>query len=92
MREMGIPEASPPLFSDKALVVEAAIEGALGADRLTLERVARIQVAADQAFRDLREAATAWEAAGYLDPVDTALRDFYREAGLSARRKEVELG
>jgi hypothetical protein len=54
--------------------------------------VARIEVAADQASRDLREAATAWEAARYLDPVDTALKDFYREAGLSVGQKEVELG
>jgi len=92
MRERGIPEAPPPLFSNKALFVEAAIEGALEADRLTLEQVARIQVAADQAFRELREATTIWEAAKYVDPVDTALRDFYREAGLSAGRKEVELG
>jgi len=92
MRERGIPEASPPLFSEKALVLEGAIEGALGADRLTLEHVARIEVAADQASRDLREAATAWEVARYLDPVDTALKDFYREAGLSVGRKEVELG
>jgi hypothetical protein len=93
MRERGIPEDLPSSFSDKVRIVEATIESALGADRLSLEHVARIQVAADQAFRDLiGEATTAWEAARYVDPVDTTLRDFYREAGLSAGRKEVELG
>jgi hypothetical protein len=92
MRERGIPEGAPPLFSDKALILETAIEGALGADRLTLEHVARIQMATDQAFRDLRGATTAWEAAWYVEPVDFALRDFYREAGLTAGPKEVELG
>jgi hypothetical protein len=93
MRVRGIPEDLPSSFSDKVRIVEATIESALGADRLSLERVARIQVAADQAFRELiREATTAWEATRYVDPVDTTLRDFYREAGLSAGRKEVELG
>jgi hypothetical protein len=92
MRERGIPEGAPPLFPDRALIVQAAIEGALEADRLTLEDVARIQVVTERAFRDLSEATTSWEAARYVDPVDTALKDFYREAGLSVERKEVELG
>jgi len=92
MREMGIPEGSPPSFADRALVLEAAIEGALDADRLTLEHVARVQVAVDRAFENLREATTTWEAARYVDPVEDALPDFYREAGLSAGRKEAELG
>ena len=91
MRETGSPESSPPLFSDKVHIVEATIESALGADRLSLEHVARIQVAVDQAFRDLREATTAWEAARYVSPVDSALRDFYWEAELSPGRREVEL-
>jgi hypothetical protein len=92
MREKGTPESAPPLFSDKALIIEAAIEGALGADRLTLEHVARIQVAADQAFQDLSDATTVWEAARYVDPVNIPLMDFYREAGLIAGQKETELG
>ncbi len=92
MRERGIPESYPPLFFHKAHIVEAAIEGALGAERLTLEHVARIRVAADQAFRELREATTVWEAAEYVEPVDSALRDFYREAGLRTDWKEVKLG
>jgi hypothetical protein len=92
MRERGIPEGSPPLFSDKVRIIEATIEGALGADRLTLEHAARIQVAADQAFQNLREATTTWQAALYVEPVDFALRDLYREAGLSPGQKEAELG
>jgi hypothetical protein len=92
MREKGAPEGAPPLLSDKVRIVEATIEGALGADRLTLEHVARIQVAADQAFQNLREATTTWQAALYVEPVDFALRDLYREAGLSPGQKEVELG
>jgi hypothetical protein len=92
MQERRIPAGSPPLFSTKVLALEAAIEGALGADRLTLEHAARIQVAADQAFQSLKEATTAWEAALYVEPVDFALRDLYREAGLSAGPKGVELG
>jgi hypothetical protein len=92
MQDRGLPEASPPLFSSKALTVEASIEGALSADRLALEHVARIQVATDQAFRDLvRGGTTIWEAARYVDPVDSALRDFYREAGLRVDWKEAEL-
>ncbi len=91
MRESGISESSPPLFSHKALIMEAAIEGALEANRLTLEHVARIQVATDQAFRDLSEATTAWEAARYVDPVLSALQDFYWEAGLIPGRGEAEL-
>jgi hypothetical protein len=54
--------------------------------------VARIQVVADQAFRNLREATTVWEAADYVHPVDSALRGFYREAGLRTDWKEVKLG
>jgi hypothetical protein len=110
MREMEIPEGSPPLFSNWVRIAELDIEVALGADRPTLEHVARIQVAVDKALWDLREATVAWkiaadqafpelrqaaiaqEAARYLEPLDAALRDFYKEAGLSVGRKEVELG
>jgi hypothetical protein len=110
MREREIPEGSPPLFSNWVRIAELDIKVALGADRLTLEHVARIQVSVDNALWDLREATIAWEiaaekafpelreaaiaqeAARYLEPLDVALRDFYREAGLSAGRKEVELG
>jgi hypothetical protein len=92
MRERGVPESYPPLFFHKTHIVEAAIEGALGAERLTLEHLARIQVVADQAFRNLREATTVWEAADYVHPVDSALRGFYREAGLRTDWKEVKLG
>ncbi len=93
MRERGVPQDLPPSFSDKVLAVEATIGKALEAERLSLEHVARIRVAVDSAFRDLiGQATTAWEAARYVEPVDSALRDFYREAGLSPGRKEVELG